>query len=361
MRKSIRESARHCEVVLIMSASGELPDDFAANVSFRCNLPPFFPPSLGVSDVINKVQATIAILTSLFGLPLNLYLFVIILKYKSLHQRALFLSLQIIAVEVVYHAVVPVTILTSGITGTWVFGEVFCNFTGIIHDAFAMFRFSMMFVLTMDRFIYIFGPFLYSKHGGKISWTLSSVMWSISLVRVIVPLYGILDCYTYIPTFKTCTVFSGCSKPCEYFAAASIGFIVITGVILPLLLYIIIFIKVKQITGQHTAITKNYLNNVKLNTQRAFVRLQHRKKILITVFLLLVSIIGGTTPAFTLYIVTLFYRVSNTTLFTINMLVGRTFFNLIPIFDAIAFTRHADVQTTSKRVLQSLNKTSTSL
>lgn len=336
------------------SGSGELPEN-SSGPMFRCNLPPFFPPSLGIHDSINKIQATIAILTAIIGLPLNIYLFVIILKFKSLHQRSLFLSLQIIAIEIVYHAVVPMTILTSGITGTWEFGEVFCNITGMIHDAFAMFRFSMTLVLTVDRFIYIFWPHFYSNHGGKIAWLLSGCMWVMSLVRIVVPLYGILDCYTYIPTFKTCTVFSGCSKPCEYFAAASIAFIVTTGVIIPLILYIIIFSKVRQVTKQHNKVNQNDLEK-KSKIQQAFERLQRQKKILITMFLLMVSIVGGTTPAFTLYIISLFYRVVNITIFIVNMLVGRTFFNLIPVFDAITFTRLENIRETSAIVMKSISR-----
>ena len=204
---------------------------------FRCNLPPFFPPSLGIHDSINKIQAIIAVATAFVGLPLNIYLFVIILKYKSLHQRSLFLSLQIIAIEILYHAVIPATILTSGIKGTWVFGQVTCNLTGMVHDAFPMFRFSMTFVLTLDRFIFVFGPQFYCNHGGKLAWILSVCVWTLSLVRAFVPLHGILDCYTYIPVVKTCTTYTGCSKPCEYFVAASVTFIVFTGVLLPLVLY----------------------------------------------------------------------------------------------------------------------------
>lgn len=309
------------------SGSGELPE----NAMFRCDLPPFFPLSLGIHNAVDILQATFAVVSAMVGLPLNTYLFVIILKRKVLHQMSLFLSLQIIAVGIVYQAVIPVLILTSGIKGTWVFGEVFCNMAGMIHDGFAAFRFSMTLVLTIDRSVYIFWPDFYSKCGGKLAWFLSSCAWLFSLVRVIIPLYGILDCYTYIPTFKTCTTYSGCSKPCETFVAASITIISFTGIILPLGLYVIILIKMKQVIRQHDISQRNI--------QPAFVRLQRKKKILITVFLLLISVAGGTIPSAIFYIVSLFHRVINVTIFIVNMLVGRTFFNLIPVFDALVFTR----------------------
>lgn len=320
----------------------------------RCGLPPNFPPSLGIHDAVNKVQAVIAVTTAIIGLPLNIYLLVIIIRFKLLHQQSLFLCLQIIAVEVLYHMVVPITIMTSGITGVWIFGEVFCNINGMIHDLFAIFRFSMTFVITIDRFICIFGPYFYARHGGKLAWFLSGSMWVISLVRIIVPLYGILDCYYYIPTFKTCTIYSGCSEECEYFAAVSISFIVLSGVVLPLSLYVMIFIKVKNITKGHT-IGYNNSTNLRTNIQYAFVKKLQRNKTLVTAFLLLISIVGGTTPAFTMYIVAIFYREPNAVLFIVNMIIGRTFFNLIPVFDAIAFTRHTDIRKISASLLKSLS------
>ncbi len=326
---------------------------------FRCGLGPGLPPSLGIPDAINKVQATIAVLTAVVGLPLNIYLLIIILNFKVLrNQRSLKLSLQIIVIEIVYHLVIPLTIFTSGISGRWLYGEAICNITGMIHDAFAMFRFSMTLVLTIDRFIYIFGPFVYARHGGVIAWSLSCLMWILSLVRVVVPLYGVLDCFAYIPTFKTCTAFSGCSRPCEIFVAVSISFIVFTGVVLSLILYIVIFIKVKHIAKTHmnNNSVMSLVNSliIKRNVQQAYIHMQRRRKVLVTAFLLLISIVGGTTPAFTLYIISLFYRQPNIIIFITNMLIGRTFFNLIPVFDAIAFTRHGDIRIATEKIRRSL-------
>ena len=337
------------------AGSGNGTEINGSTAELRCGLGPGIPEFLGIPDAINQVQAAIAILTAMIGLPLNIYLLVIILKFKSLrHQRSFKLSLQIIVIEIVYHLVIPLTIFTSGVSGKWLYGDVICNITGMIHDAFAMFRFSMTLVLTIDRFLYIFGPFIYAKHGGFMVWGLSLLMWFLSLVRVIVPLYGVLDCFAYIPTFKTCTAFAGCSYPCEVFVAVSISFIVFTGVVLSLILYIIIFIKVRHIS-------KEYLRNnsvlslvnsliIKRNIQQAYIHIQRKKKVMVTVFLLLISIAGGTTPAFTLYIISLFYREPDAVIFVTNMLIGRTFFNLIPVFDAIAFTRHGDVRLVSAKV-----------
>ena len=326
------------------------------SLNFRCNLPPFIPPVLEIPEAVNIVQAVIAVLCAVIGLPVNTFLFIIILKHRELHQRSLYLSLGIIFVEVVYQLVIPATILVSSIKGEWIFGEVVCNITGMIQDGFAMYRFTMTSVFTIDRFISVYKPF--SKHVGIIAWNLSAIMWLITFIRVVLPLPGILDCYTYIPTFKTCTAFAGCSGNCKYFIAWSTGLIIITGVILPLLLYAVIFFIVHRIIKYHkqiqTSVTEGRKkNSISIEMNRVYNYIQHNKKKFITVSLLLISIVG-TTPAFTLYMASFFYLKPNKVLFIANMLIGRTSFNLIPVFDSLAFTRHQDIKMVSLKCFRSL-------
>ena len=323
---------------------------------YRCNLPPFFPPILEIPEAVNIIQAVITVVTAVIGLPMNTYLFIVILKHPELHQRSLYLPLPIMFVEILYLLVIPGTILVSSINGGWIFGEVMCNITGMIHDGFAMYRFTMTSVFTIDRFISVYKPFF--KHGALIAWTLSAIMWLITLIRVVLPLTGILDCYTYIPTFKTCTAYTDCSSNCAYFVAGSVGLVVLTGVILPLLLNIAIFFIVHRIIRYHksiqTSVTEGRKEDSKSNEiNRVYNYIQHNRKKFITVSLLLISIVG-TTPAFTLYMVSFFYLKPNNVLFIVNMLIGRTSFNLIPVFDSLAFTRHQDIKKVSLKFFRSL-------
>ena len=328
------------------------------NASYPCGLPPFFHPDLGVPEAVNILQAIIAMLSALVSAPINIYLFIIILKYKELHQRSLLLSLQIIAIEILYHLTVPISILISTINGTWVLGDILCDITGMIHDAFAMLRFTMTLVLTTDRFLSVYQPFFYSKKGGALSWSLSAVAWTTTLVRVVLPLTGILGCYVYIPTFKTCTIYPGCSNQCEILAAWGVTVVVISGVILPLLLYTVIFYIIRKITRYQMAIqasiknTKDETALVK-NNMKKYKNLISNRKRFVTVSILMISIMG-TTPAFTLYMASIFYHRANLALFIVNMLIGRTSFNVIPFFDALAFSRHHDVKMISLRIFKSM-------
>jgi len=206
------------------------------NESYPCDLPPFISPQLEIPEVVNILQAAIAVAAALMSAPVNIYLFIIIIKYPELHQRSLFLSIQIIGIEILYHLTVPAIILVSTVYGQWVLGDVVCEIIGMINDGFAMFRFSMTFVLTVDRFLSVYKPFFYVKRGKLVSWSLSAAVWLLTLIRVVLPLVGIMDCYAYIPTFKTCTLYPGCSGMCRNFAAWSVAVIVTLGVVAPLVL-----------------------------------------------------------------------------------------------------------------------------
>ena len=324
--------------------------------SYHCNLPPYFPPALEIPEVVSIIQACIAVLSAVISLPLNFYLFIIIIKFPALHQRSLYLSLQIIVVEILYHLVIPATILISTIHGEWIFGRVVCNITGIIHDGFAMCRYTMTFVFTFDRFISVYKPFF--KHGGSIALTLSVMVWLITLIRVILPLSGIFNCYTYIPSFKTCTAFPGCSNSCEYFVGWSIGHNFLCGVVLPLCFYLALLFIVRRITRYHKLIQDSIKKGIKREHKdnkiiRVYNNIQQNRKKFVTISILLASI-AGSTPTLPLYITSLFPTEPNSAVHIVNMLVGRTTFNLVPLFDSLAFTRHQDIIHVSSKIFQPL-------
>ena len=106
------------------------------NSSYRCGLPPVFPPALNIPQAIDYIQAAIAITAGLVGCLLNLLLLFMIIKYKSLHQRLMYLALQIALVDLLYTVTIPPVIFTSGITGEYQFGDFMCNILGFIHDFF---------------------------------------------------------------------------------------------------------------------------------------------------------------------------------------------------------------------------------
>lgn len=215
--------------------------------NYPCDLPPFFPPSLNIPVSINYIQVSIALVLGITGFLLNLFILLMVVSYKILHQRLMYLALQIVCIDLVYTLTIPPVIFASGVSGVWLLGEVMCNILGIVHDFFAMFRFTTTLILTLDRFISVFWPFFYIRKSHQLILALVALMYVVSTLRGLLPVSGILGCHVYIPTQKTCTAFSGCSAGCFWFVVGGTSVVIIFGALIPLLLYIVLFCKVRAI------------------------------------------------------------------------------------------------------------------
>ncbi len=102
-----------------------------SNSSYECDSLPVIPPSLRASNDCYS-QGVMAIVGAVLGLPLNIFLLVIIVKFKSLHQSSYMLILQIIIAGILYYLVIPPA---TNIHGRWILGDVACNVFGMVHDA----------------------------------------------------------------------------------------------------------------------------------------------------------------------------------------------------------------------------------
>ncbi|XP_011402977.1 PREDICTED: melanopsin-B-like isoform X2 [Amphimedon queenslandica] len=356
------------------------------DANYTCGLPPDFPPSLNIPPAISYVQASIALVTGIVGLLLNAFILIIIIKYRSLHQRLMYIAIQIIVVEIAYSLLVPPAIFVSGIARDWLLGEAMCNILGIINDGFAYFRFMMTFILTLDRFVSVFFPFVYERNSKKILIILLIMVYFTTFLRVILPLKGVMGCYTYVPTNKICTAYSDCSTGCYYFVLASVVTIVLIGAIIPFCMYMILFYKaykVRKISSQavttHSpspsfssiATVQVNMSTIKgslprgressicehdLEKSRKSISGDENFQVTLTMFILLMSVIGCTSPAFVLYIVQFISLHNNSAFFIVIMLLGRTSFNSIPIFDAIAIMRDKQFRSSAKTFLGTLRK-----
>lgn len=107
--------------------------------------------------------------------------------------------------------------------------------------------------------------------------------------------------------------------------------------------------------------TINYGPRVSIASSRELEHIQSTnresdRRINITMLILLMSVIGCTAPAFILYGIQFLYLQPEPALFIINMLVGRTFFNLIPLADSIAIMRHREFKLVALKFFRSLRE-----
>ena len=391
---------------LLDSGDGSFSTNNSNTSMFPCDLSPYFPPSLNIHPAISYVQVIIALIMGFTGFFLGLFVLFVIIKYKRLHQRMMYLAAQIIAVDLLYTFTIPPVIFTSGVAGTWLLGTAACNILGMIHDGFAIFRFLMTLILTLDRFVSVFWPFFHLTFPLCV---LISIVYLVSIARVIIPLQGILDCYLYVHTLKICTVFSGCSDSCFWLVVIHCIIILSFGMLLPLLLDAILFYKSKQVSRsmrniiprngkQMTSSTSSSTpqpkaadielksldqggegkdsdlsmsSTVSIQTQPpsiADTRLpsntfeetsasksrNRNVRANVTMFILLMSVIGCTAPAFILFFIQFSTLRTSPVLFIINMLLGRTFFNLIPVIDKIAIMRDRDFRISIRELVVSI-------
>ena len=113
-------------------------------------------------------------------------------------------------------------------------------------------HYLLTFVLTMDRVISVFYLFFYLRHGGKISICNSVIAWTLSLARSVTSLEGVMSCTKYLPIFKMCSGAPFCSESCRIHILIFSAILAAFGVIIPFLLYIILFFKANIIRYHFT-------------------------------------------------------------------------------------------------------------
>jgi hypothetical protein len=214
---------------------------------YPCDLPPFFPPSLNIPASLDYIQACIILMLGATGFLFNLFILFMVVRFRVLHQRIMYLALQIVCIDLIYTLTIPPVIFISGASGTWLLGQAMCNIFGIIHDFFAMFRFTMTLVLTLDRFMSVFWPFFYDRKSTHMVLVMLGGVYLASTLRAFLPVTGILGCHIYIPTFKTCSALPSCSPACYWFVAGATSVVIIAGALVPLALYVLLFCKVRSI------------------------------------------------------------------------------------------------------------------
>lgn len=305
--------------------------------SFRCGIPPFLPSS--IPPAVDYIQGTIALLMTILTVVLNSFVIYLVACHRVMQQRAFFLALQISVVHLIW-VVVMITITVSAFERRWLFGETVCMIMGVLHDGTISLRFLFTLIFALDRLFTVFMPFCYAKNGNKVSALMSVVVWILAFVRVIVSMKGGLDCYSYFPSFKTCTAVA-CSESCRIHILTFSTFLFVSSVVLPCALYCILFRKAKKLNNQTRPVLE-----VCARTNRPLRSLAQRKRerrALFTFFLLLLVVIGTTTPAYILYATHMALGKPSTLLILLQILVGRTCIYFLAVGDPIVILWNRDV------------------
>ncbi len=329
------------------NASNETEAQAAA---FYCGVPPSLPPEVPVA--VNIIQGVIALLIIVFSLLLNSLLLVLVVKYKKLRERQFYLALQITASHIVFSITVLVTVCVTSFAEEWILGDVVCQIVGPLHDMWVAQRFFFTLVLTLDRAFTLFLPFHYGPHSKKVSIFMSLVAWFFTVNRVSVVMKFGLDCYTYVPSFKTCTAVN-CSDACQVFILTYSALFILSGAVLPFLIYLVVFSKAKKARRSIRRLSITPLGGLEDRQRVQQANTERDRRAMVTILILFCALIGCTIPPYTMYTVQFALPKEDgpyPVLLILQVLIGRTCLNLLTVIDPLVIMRNRDVRDITEKL-----------
>ena len=191
------------------------------------------------------VQGIVVGMIGIIGVFLTVSLIIVIGVYKELHKRTFILSLQLLVLDLVFAVLINGSIFVTTIARKWVFGQVMCSITGIVVYLASLWRCAILFVLVLDRFLTVFCPFSFKKVARKVLVPVSAILFVICSATVMGPVFG-LGCYEFLESNLFCTDKSQCGL-CHFSRSIRLVVLVFIGALLPVGMYIAMFIKAKRI------------------------------------------------------------------------------------------------------------------
>ena len=307
---------------------------FDNSSGFHCGVPPYL---FGIPDYVNYIQGVLFLLVALVSFALNGFTVFLIIRHKRLHQRAFYLAFHICSINLLFTTFVHITSIITAFAGSWLLGDIGCQAVGFFHDTFTTMRFMFSLLLGVDRLMTIFCPFWYKRNGSKTVVGMVIVLWVWSVFRGVMALGGLLDCYVYIPTFKSCQIIFSCSDQCYAFGVFTITFTYTIGTFVPFFLYIILFGKGRQV--------RNKLMEANASEKQ---RYQHNWRAIITFTILFIALIGCSLPPIIIFLA---FQIElavvgrpSTTITLLQLLVGRVMFLALVAIDPCVILRNQDVR-----------------
>ena len=289
------------------------------------------PYPLSVPPAVDYAQAAITIVIITLSMTINSMIIYLIARFKQLQQRSFYLALQHIIVNLIYTLFVLPTVVVTSIVHSWVFGSVMCLVIGGSNTLFFSAHYMMLIVMALDRLLVVFMPFFYNRHGNKIAVGLSIIFWLFIISSLTASI--VLGCYAFASTYKTCSV-ATCGRACAVYAPLYASIMILSGLLVPLVLYLILYLKGRQL--QH---------NVEVGmSPEEKAKAAFNGRICKTFAVIALALIGVGFVAFIFCV--WFIIASEVTLkyYIAQSLIGRTLSNSITIVDPIIILRNRDVR-----------------
>ena len=256
--------------------------------------PVMLPYSTNFTTTMRILQATYYMLLLICGMFLNSKVIILVAKYKALHTLSFVIALQVVVLDVILCFTIAIIGGSSVIANRWVFGEQMCSIVGLIILSTTTVRTFLMFIFVIDRFLSVFLPFFYPKHKVKITVSLSTVAWVLS-VGIGVMGY-VMDCLKFTPISWVCSIFGDCNNQCSFFANLLFGAVATPLTLIPAIFYAILYFKARRAK-------RRYLSTSLENVVDATDPFSAEWKATLTFFLLFITVFAFTLPNLTIFLI----------------------------------------------------------
>ena len=273
---------------------------------------------------------------SIIGIVINIFVMAVILANKQLHTRSFILCLQVILVNIC-NIVIYLPVILTCFYQKWLFGSTGCIVIAVITHIILIWRWFVVLLLILDRLLIVLYPFHYIKYANKIMIILSILSLLLCLSITLISVKTKIVCSSYSELLPTCTLISQCrSVRCFLPNITLTLLVVLCGSIIPIIMYIVMYHKARQIQGGDNSI------DTMIQERQCS---EHRARC--TILILFVCLICLALPSYVTDILVTIFITAPGTLTTaahipIYMLYGTH--TLIPIADAVVILRNRDIR-----------------
>ena len=312
------------------------------------------PIPVNVETVLRYIQAVYYINNFVFGVLLNLLVIVLTLRFKKLQNVTFLLGVQVCIGMMLNGTIFLPTAAANAIAGRFVFTGL-CSLFGFALFFLGHARTYLMFVLVFDRFCTVFVPFWYQKHRVRVVIVLSFGAWMLAFMVALVPVKGLLDCYSVERNGWACYPNQGCyhQESCLTYTWTVLTLTNISGVA-SLVMYLLLFCKARKLRNKVAIV------NISVEEERAATaqKLKRDRRANVTFFLFYLALIGVSLPPVILLligwaIVTIGGVALPTAYSVLEVLAGSSFSVLI-IVDPIVIMRNEDFREVIKKLLNKI-------
>ena len=307
------------------------------------------------SKLLRSTQIFYYIVCFLVGVLLNLFLILLIIFQKKLHTMTFVLAVQILVSDLFSVLLFFPTAAANAIANYYVFTGL-CTIIGFAFFFMRNARIYLMSVLVADRFSSVFMPFWYQRNRVKVVVVLSLGSWVLSLIIALVPIRGLLDCYSFLRETWACVPMKMCANrnDCSIYGYFMVALSQACNILI-LLLYLGLFFKARTLRNKVTTFVSGLTEQDKA---AAVKRLERERRANVTFFLMFLALAGVSIPVGKI-ILDILGVPQQSSLYTLTGIIGWAIYHLLVIIDPIVMMRNGDFRQVLRDMLSRLKLTGT--